>query len=212
MLGLSQAPSEVAEKAIVNRIISYTNPEIVEAYFEDGVGLVKAFFSLGDSSLASYRQGQLFLNLLKRLDVDVDTYMAKESMDLKFGRMPYHLEPLPDRKITFKSLDNDERLLYWIWDLDPSTPGHLLVSQYTGLGPESNWYGVIHQVDSDTYHYWNPTWPFSDADPRLHWREKYVKNTPRETRFVRREAKKARKERARMGQKRSRRMPGAWCW
>jgi hypothetical protein len=83
------------------------------------------------------------------------------------------------------------------WLLDHEAPGCLLVSQYQALGADR---------------FYAEDWPFF-GNVDMSYKEDHRQHAERHARFYRRIAAKARKERARTGQKLSRsRMPGQWVW
>jgi hypothetical protein len=166
-------------------------------YLGGNFKFLNTLFGQTSSSFDSQVLGAFFLNLLERLNMDVEACMARELDVLTDGV----LKPrswMEERKAVFEPFDHGGWLLRWIWVFDDSAPGYLLVSEHIGLGPDE--YGAWY-------------WPFFE-DPLYFWsQESRYRWAKVEARSTRRLANKARKERARTGQKQPRsRMPGAWNW
>jgi hypothetical protein len=177
--------------AITDRIIKLMDDEMIRYYSEGGVKLLASLFDpFPMSSSDSAEIGSLFIDLLSRLGLDVETCILKEMEGLRSGCF---LDE--DRKVIFELIDGGGWVLRWIWIIDPCEPGSLLLSEHTGLGPD------CRSVSE---------WPYSGRpypDPLESQRE----NAVPKGRFERRMISKERKERARTGQKRAKsKMPGAW--
>jgi hypothetical protein len=96
------------------------------------------------------------------------------------------------RRVIFERSECGDWILKWVWIHDTSAPGYLLVSEYISLGADA-WF--------------QSSWPFVSVEN--YYRDQNLEHL----RFGRRLADKARKERARTGQKRAKsRMPGSWNW
>jgi hypothetical protein len=179
---------------ITERIVKFMNTDMIKHYLQGDFGLLNVLW-WGFSSLDSQRVGGAFIDLLKRLGVDVEACINMELESLPGNLLnddrPWYMH----QKIVFEPLADRDWLLKWVWVFDPCEPGHLLVSEHIGLGPDT----------------WDSSeWPFCGFS----WdKENDDKIDKSNTRFNRRMAIKARKERARTGQKRAKsRMPGAWDW
>jgi hypothetical protein len=168
-----------------------------EHYLDGNFEFLDTLFGFDSSSLKSQVLGAFYLDLLERLNMDVGACMARQLDVLPGGVLEYH-SFAGERKVVFEPLDHGRWLLRWIWVLDDSAPGYLLVSEHIGLGPDDPFSWL---------------WPFFE-DPFDFWsQESEDRWAKAEVRSTRRLANKARKERARTGQKQPRsRMPGAWNW
>jgi hypothetical protein len=160
---------------------------------------LNTLFGFNFSSLKSQVLGAFYLDLLKRLNMDVGACMARQLDILPGGLLSSGFESRGEvRKVVFEPLDHGSWLLGWIWVLDGSAPGHILVSEHFGLGPDECWAN---------------DWPFFEDPLGYRTQQSEDRWTKAEVRSTRRLANKARKERAQTGQKQPRsRMPGAWNW
>lgn len=195
----------------IRHIMDLMTPEMIQHYVQGEFSLLQPLFRHSTCSLDSHWYGQVLLDLLRALNIDekacIDAELSHSAGTLLLSS-PWQGG---NRKVVFEQLDDQRFLLSWIWDMSSSEPGYLIVSEYMGLGPDSYWYSSVWIHGKKPY-FFNYCWPFSDAHPDLHGDGYNIKGTPQEKRFERREANKARKERARTGNKRPRRMPGAWNW
>lgn len=210
---IPRATTRTQEQAKINQVVELMDSEILQRYVKGDFSLLRPLFANDQdvSSIDSQRYGRNLLDLLEAWNVDMQTLQASESKVL--GVEPWWYPDMRrKRNILFKDQGDDNRLLYWVWDLDPSAPGYTLVSEHMGLGPDSGWYRPIWSEDWLYGYEHRVCWPFSESEARFNRKGWYCEGTYWESRFNRREANKARKERARTGQKRSRRMPGAWSW
>lgn len=193
----------------IRHIMDLMTPEIIQHYVQGKFSLLQPLFWHLRCSLDSHWYGQVLLDLLRALNIDekacMDTELSHSAGTLLLSS-PWQEA---NRKVVFEQLDDQRFLLSWIWDMSSSEPGYLIVSEYMGLGPNSDWYKPVWLGQP---YFFNYCWPFSDAHLDLHGDGYNIKGTPQEKRFERREANKVRKERARTGKKRPRRMPGAWNW
>lgn len=211
--GITRATSSTQEHAKIDQVVELMDFELLQRYLKGEFSLLRPLFANDQdlSSIDSQRYGRIFLDLLKRLRLDMNDCVGGESELLRTRPWSY-VGVWRDRNIVSEDQGDDNRLLSWVWDLDPSAPGHTLVSEHMSLGPDSGWHRPLWSRD---WHYsfeHRVSWPFSESDARFDRHGHYLGGTHWESRFNRREANKARKERARTGQKRSRRMPGAWSW
>jgi hypothetical protein len=190
------SPSDLSELEITEQIARFMNAKMMEHYLEGEFELLRHCFPQAwvPSSLDSQRIGGAFIALLKRLGLDFEACINMELERLPGDFLSAHMPWYMHRKVVFEPLADRGWLLKWIWVFDPSEPGHLLVSEHIGLGPDT--------LDSSE-------WPFSGFS----WKKGNANEIDKSnTRFNRRMAIKARKC-ARTGQKRTKsRMPGAWDW
>jgi hypothetical protein len=162
--------------------------EMIQHYLQGQITLMLVLFWRETASVESERVGSAFIDLLTRLGLDVEACINMELENLPGGLIKSRFSDEMDLRIVFDSLQNGDWTLRWIWDLDPLAAGHILVSEHIALGAD-NFYAI--------------GWPFS----------RYHKPGKVDARRERREAAKARKERARTGQKRTKsKMPGTWSW
>jgi hypothetical protein len=184
------------DNKITETILKLMDNQMAQHYVRSEVGLLQALFWPRPPSFDSQILGASFVNLLTCLGLDVEACISRE-LELLNGGM---LED-GDRKVVFEPVDRGW-LLRWTWDHDPSGSGYLLVSQYTELCADAPW--VEHLAEN---------WPFFSDDFGHDSKARESSWTKAEVRSTRRLANKARKERARTGQKRQRsKMPGAWDW
>ncbi|KAF2828395.1 hypothetical protein CC86DRAFT_288492, partial [Ophiobolus disseminans] len=177
-------------------LLQIINVEMQEHYMRGGFGLLKELFRLNTSSIESQRLGAIFVDLLTCLGLDVEA-----CINMELGKLPEGCMLDAKRRVVFEPLEHHGCRLRWEWVSDPCDPGFLLMSEHIGLGPDCEWW-------ADT------EWPFPEAPDDLYLfevlKQRKIGNPPR---FNRRMANKARKERARTGQKRTKsRMPGSWNW
>jgi hypothetical protein len=181
-----------------DKILKLVDTQTLEYYFKSDYRLLDVLYLTCASSLDSKLLGASFVNLLTRLGLDVEACMTRELELSNRGILNdvYFLHGV--RKVVFEHLKGGW-LLGWTWVLDPSEPGYILVSEYIGLVAD-RWYD-------------EGIWPFFLDVPRWDYEAYKSRWMKAEVRFTRRLANKARKERARSGQKRQRsKMPGAWNW
>jgi hypothetical protein len=195
---LSYSRGDHEASQCISMIVKLMNAQLLEYYLAGNFGLLNFFYGMSHSSLDSQVIGALFLDLLTRLGLDVEASMNRELELLPDGLLENEYYMYRNRKVVWEALENGAYLLRWIWVLDESAPGYLLVSEHIGLGPD----GLFAIV-----------WPFFE-DPTRYYGEGHKKKwTKVKARSIRRLANHARKERTRTGQKLPRsRMPGAWNW
>jgi hypothetical protein len=162
---------------------------LIQRYQEEGKGLIGTLFKYSSSSIESSQAGGRFIDLLNRLGLDVESCINME--DECFLKTHY-LSHGMQRRVIFERSECGDWILKWVWIHDTSAPGYLLVSEYISLGADA-WF--------------QSSWPFVSVEN--YYRDQNLEHL----RFGRRLADKARKERARTGQKRAKsRMPGSWNW
>ncbi|KAF7443520.1 hypothetical protein PtrM4_150850 [Pyrenophora tritici-repentis] len=146
----------------------------------------------------SYIVGAVFIEWLKASDVNVEEYMKLFLKDAEIGTVEDK-----DRDIVFETYGEGDWRLGFKWVFDPEASGYHLVSEHQALGCCRRSLRLTYPGD-EVYKY---NWPFIGelCD------EAELVNM--EARFARRIANKARKKRARSGQKVTRsKMPGTWVW
>jgi len=189
-------------------LVELMDVEMIELYKAGGYALLPSLFTrelhfVDSEHVGREYVGRIFLQLLTKLGIDVETCVRREIDKLPPGVLfPYDSNP---RSWIFERLEDDMEILRWEWNYDTSMPGYQVVAEFSALAGDA----YTRFIESQ--------WPFTDFS----WREDenrglsrnpYDFTTSKEVaRFERRTATKARKERARSGQKRARsRMPGAW--
>jgi hypothetical protein len=175
--------------------------EMIQHYLQGKIELIQVLLECTIASVQSQRVGSAFIDLLTRLGLDVEACINMELGNLPEGLLNYWFIEQPGRQIVFDSSQNEGWTLRWTWDFDPLAAGHILVSEHIALGAD-NFYAF--------------GWPFYTIDPSfdwVHWKVCDRVGGKYDARRERREAAKARKERARTGQRRIKsKMPGAWNW
>jgi hypothetical protein len=183
---------------ITDKILKLVDTQTLEYYLKSDYRLLDTLYLEHSSSLDSQSVGASFVHSLTCLGLDVEACMTRELELLNGGILAGTHFLFGVRKIVFEHV-NGGWLLGWTWVLDPHEPGYILVSEYTGLVAD-----VWHDRD---------IWPFFPDQTLCGWKERESRWMKAKVRFIRRLANKARKERARTGQKRQRsKMPGAWNW
>lgn len=176
------------DDAVTECIVNLMDEEMIQHYLQGKIALIENLFWYDTASVKSQRVGSAFIDLLTRLGLDVEACINMELENYPGGLIKSWYPYGVDRRIVFDSLQNGGWILGWTWDHDPLAAGHILVSEHIALGAD-NFYAI--------------GWPFS----------RYHKPGKVDARRERREAAKARKERARTGQKRTKsKMPGTWSW
>jgi hypothetical protein len=146
-------------------------------------------------SLDSDSVGGAYLDLLQRLGLDVETCVSSQLERFPNGVMETWYEP---RKVIFEPHAIRGWILRWEWIYDPSEPAYLVLSEYNALPGDANTLYLC--------------WPFTQEIVGVSAEESARIDANLTARFARRIAAKARKDRARTGQKRQRgKMPGAWA-
>jgi hypothetical protein len=190
-LGLHSGPNEKIMECIV-RLIS---PEWIQRYLEDNNKLLRILFKYDGISIESHSTGSAFIGLCERSGLDLEACISSQCE--KFNKLEYKCIK---RRVILERSDVGGWILRWVWVHDSSAPGYLLASEYIALGADSMWDFDFH-------------WPFSDSKPPTDYRSYILREKHEQLRFNRRTANKARKERARTGQKIAKsRMPGGWNW
>jgi hypothetical protein len=175
--------------------------QIAAEYLQGTYVLLPVIFWNG-TSLDSKQRGDFYLSLLASLQLDVEACVAKEFEHLPGGFMETGFDCSLDRRIMFEKDEEQRPTLRWEWIYDQHALGYHVVSEF-------------HALASDQRLDWGPwEWPFDKPyywGPTIEHLERRKLNQSK--RYNRRTAAKARKERARTGQKRSRsKMPGTWNW
>jgi hypothetical protein len=156
------------------------------------------FFGWRHSSIDSALLGANILKLLYGWGLDAEYCIAKE---LEGGLLLKPSQYSPGRRIILEKSGPVADKLMWEWVFDPRALGYDLVREFSALAADS--------YVSDT----SSQWPFLETD--VSWPEDRCEEAQRKrtTRFERRTATKAYRERARTDRKQHRSsMPGAWDW
>jgi hypothetical protein len=163
------------------------------------ISILKGVFSSPDL-LKPDDWGSRVVSALTIIGFDVERYLGNELSRLQDGRVHCDISHRPAKLLTLNRSMPDAYTLDWTWDLDRTNPLFLLISEMSAFTVDSVLrIGRISSNDA----------PFREA----RWEQPYsnIVIDPWPARFKRRQAKKARKERARSGQKRNRsKMPGSW--
>lgn len=159
--------------------------------------LTSAVYADPLDSARSYDAGSALLDLLRRLDIDIETFF-----DLALGASSSYPRPrhFSERKLVFEYREQGGWILGWEWDFDQEASGFLVASEFLALGAES---------------FWASEWPFKWDDyweerQRLSEEDKKRIRPNREARFKRRLDAKARKELKRQRKHQQRTIPGSW--
>jgi hypothetical protein len=175
--------------------------DMVAEYLKGTYAILLVIFWQG-TSVDSKRRGDFYLSLLATLHLDVETCVAKELEHYPGGLIVADPGYGLKRRLIFEKDEVQRPTLKWEWVYDSYALGYHVVFEFCAL-------------TNDTSFVWGPLeWPFHECycqeDP-VEYFERLELNKSK--RFDRRTAAKARKERARTGQKRSRsKMPGTWDW
>jgi hypothetical protein len=183
--------------SITQLLIKLMNDEMKYEYTR-GTFKLMICFGWRDCSIDSAFLGTNILNLLSGLGLDAETCITKELEGGLFLDPSLHS---PGRKIIFEDSEAQGRKLRWEWVFDSHAPGYHVVYEFRALAADS----YVSDESSQ--------WPFFEIDNC--WSDHRYQEIKRKkaTRFERCIATKARKERARKGQKRHRSsIPGAWDW
>lgn len=219
---VTRAP-ENHNKEVVARLLKLLDVEMLRLYRDGGYKLLMQFMQ-GHSSVESHLVGEAFLELLTSSGLDVEACIRME-LEEHPGGIIEEFYPGPNRKMIFEKDGSHRASLRWEWAVDPNAPGYDVLTEFAvmaldmhrnsdmdgpSFGRHSWTKGTESETDLDHIY-----WPFID----LKSKEAYFKyseesaNPLQASRLERRLANKARKERARSGQKRVRsKMPGTWGW
>ncbi|CAO2647786.1 Nn.00g087080.m01.CDS01 [Neocucurbitaria sp. VM-36] len=178
-----------SKELVTRQVVTMMDPDKLDFISEESHTFLPQLFCFQDNPLRSFEVGNAFINLLSLLGLDIQTFMAKELKS--WPSSSNHQDSYDYRKrIIFERSCNGGWLLGWNWIHDPQAPGYLVVSEFSVLGGR-DWY--------------------YNGDVGVGLKYPWMSSLISTTRFNRRMATQARKERARTGQKRpKRRMPGAW--
>jgi hypothetical protein len=194
--------SDDFDNEIYQVLVRLLDDEMVAEYLKGTYSLLWMFF-ISISSVGSRWRGEVFLCLLGSLHLDVETCVAKE-LDRYYpgGLMDDQYDPGQKKKIIFEKDQMQNPMIRWEWAYDPHALGYQVVSEFNALA-------------GDTWDLWYELqWPFCEWRYRDYTNEARIRmKLNKSRRFDRRTTAKARKERARTGQKRTRsKMPGTWEW
>jgi hypothetical protein len=186
------------DDAVTECIVNLMDEEMIQHYLQGKIALIEILFCCQSASVESQRVGSAFIDLLTRLGLDVEACINMKLENHPGGLIKSRDPDDVDLRIVFDSLQNGGWTLRWTWDLDPLAAGHILVSEHIALG-------------ADTLSSFG--WPFHTIVSSLDWEAWNRVGGKYDARRERRKAAKARKERARTGQRRIKsKMPGAWNW
>jgi hypothetical protein len=185
-------------------LIKLMDDQIVAEYLKGTYTFIKALFSDAPPAESKWL-GDAFLRLLASLNLDAEACIAMELACYPGGLLEPLYSYFPRRRVIFEKDQTQNAILRCAWAYDPHALGYHLVSEFNAFTVDTIFYG--HGSE----------WPFFEHDNDDDWSitdEHYgIRERNRAQRFDRRTATKARKERARTGQKRPRsRMPGTWDW
>jgi hypothetical protein len=185
---------------VVGLAVKLMDVDVTESYLKGEITFIDDLFIFNDSSLTSAALGDHYIEILTRVGLDVEACIKMELTSLSDNSVDTsYWNGLP-RNFMLERRDEDQLSLRWIWVLDPDSSGFILLSEHAALTCDYAWY-FSH-------------WPFAEPiHGRLRNKSPERINAQLETRFDKCAANKARKERARTGQKRFKsKMPGAWTW
>jgi hypothetical protein len=188
---------EVDTEPITQLLLKLLDDDMLNHYLSGTWKLFPNLFNPSSDygSLDSDRVGGAYLDLLQRFGLNIESCVSSELERFPEGVM----EAIGrNRKIIFEPYAIRGWILRWEWVYDPSESGYLVVSEYNALsGDAEPFLG----------------WPFFQKDYGLSHEDLNRIGAKWATRFSRRIVDKARKERARTGQKQQRsNMPGTWVW
>jgi hypothetical protein len=168
----------------------------------------------GGKPESSYEEGNKIIKVLKALGVDIRTWLSQELNSIKGGLLTSWTEP--SVKIVASCIEQEQDLwdlhCEWTWDIEPRSHAYEVLSCYSNLaGPQIWTFDYSNRKffpeSDETYLENGQNWPY--------WWPWSLQSEHYQTRFQRRQAKYARKERVRAGQKQPRiraHMPGAWTF
>jgi hypothetical protein len=197
LVGMYRVRGVVDTEPITQLLVKLLDNEMLDHYLSGTWKLLPHVFDPTSDygSLDSDRVGGAYLDLLQRFGLDIETCVSSELERFPEGVMEAFGR---NRKIIFETHAIREWILRWEWVYDPSESGYLVVSEYNALSGDS-WVGL--------------GWPFSQLDFEPSDEDLNRVGAKWVTRFGRRIADKARKERGRTGRKWQRiKMPGTWVW
>jgi hypothetical protein len=191
-LGLNSEPNEKTMECIV-RLIS---PKWIQRYLEDNNKLLRSLFRYDGISIESHSTGSALTGLCERLGLDLGVCINLERERFLETELWWNLP----RRVILERSNSGVWILRWVWVHDPCASGYLLASEYIALG-------------ADFTGSFESRWPFPDSKPPTDYQSYILREKHKQLRLSRRMANKARKERARTGQKTAKsKMPGGWNW
>jgi hypothetical protein len=185
---------------VVGLAVKLMDVDVTESYLKGEITLIDELFTFNTSSLTSAALGDHYIEFLTRVGLEVEACIKMELASLFEDSFHISYGDGLSRNFILERRDEDKLSLRWIRVLDPDSSGFILLSEHAALTCESGWY-IRH-------------WPFSETiHERLRNKNSQQIIAQLEARFDKCAANKARKERARTGQKRLKsKMPGAWTW
>jgi hypothetical protein len=183
-----------SDKGSHELLVKLMDDQMVAEYIK-GTYVLLPILVFTSNSVDSKWLGDAFLGLLASLNLDVDASVAMELERYPDGLLINYYSDVAMRVIYEKHQTQGD-ILRWEVQYDSQAPGHDVVSEFNALA------GDIYP-----HHQEGPFLNFYDWGGDLQQRELDMQ------RFNRRTASKARKERARTGQKLPQsKMPGTWDW
>ncbi|KAH7077936.1 hypothetical protein BKA63DRAFT_274913 [Paraphoma chrysanthemicola] len=194
------ADTEDMGDALTDQIVRLVDAEMRRHLMSGEIGLIESLFFYQSTSIESQRIGKDFIDLLERLGLEFNACIEMELANLPDRLLKHYAwNDSRRRKIVVEYRQDGDSALRWVWVFDPQEHGYLLASEFVSLG-------------ADSRDLWLE-WPFYTADYIDTWQSGYSEGEKCNRRRSRREATKARKERARAGRKRPKsKMPGSWNW
>jgi hypothetical protein len=171
---------------------------LIERISTGQAGLLKHAMAGEMPSYESEIAGERLVNFLQGVGVDVEAWFGLE-MERLYEESKMYKRHFTDRKVFLRNYDRRGWVLWWEHCFeDDSLPGYSLLTEFTG-------------VTADTRGWVPDDWPFTAIEYIRRDKDIWRTGPKWESRFNRRMASKARKEAAKLGQKRVRsRMPGTW--
>ena len=154
-------------------------------------------YPYGITPLDSHNEGSLLISLLLYLGIDAQSCIVREIQTLEDGILTPYTRLSADKKIFFEQSQEGDWSLWWEWE-------------YTRHESETTWYTVLSQYEAIVTTFGLLCWPFAEQK-YLSINNKMLEKHKSDSRFQRRMAAKARKERVRTGKQQLRsKMPGSW--
>lgn len=171
----------------------------LKMYLSGKFSFLSNVWNYEDTSIDSQYSGAVFINLLSGLGLDIAACLNMETHHHLRGATWDEVCRNGGARIVYEQLSEQDWILRWVWEYAVEAPGHIVVSEFSPLAHEIFFAGH--------WPFCAEGWIFESDEHRFREERK------RMVRFERRQAAKARKERARDGEKLPRsRMPGAWIW
>lgn len=193
-------PDDDSHNHAVNQLlIRLMDDELLNMYLSGKFSLLPNGSCFEHMSIDSQCRGAAFIDLLSGLGLDIAACLNMETHHHLRGATWDEVCRNGGARMVYEQLSERDWILRWSWEYDINAPGHHVVSEFSAL---------CHEV------FTSYRWPFREEGRLFDSKEQWDREErKRVVRFDRRMAAKARKERARNGEKLPRsRMPGAWNW